>query len=214
MGISLLVSACGLSVMGFEPDATSEAEAGTVEASSSETGGHPIDASDPVDASDAADVVVDTGPPPCATSSIACCGTAPCPAGSTECIDGKCYATLTASGNIDGADELHLQGATMRWRHASFQEPTGLKVNGAGWSINFPNNYSGDICNGCFSDPKSLDPPMAAHPQSGVLTARSGRDTVELQPATAANGNTLVLLFYDPSNSDSAYSATIKYETR
>ena len=108
-GIALLVAACGLSVTGVDP-----VDAGAlVEASAAPLIDSGVDAVAPASDATAADVAVDTGPL-CDAPSLDCCGTGPCPAGTTECINGACFVSVDIAARIDGYDDLRLKGHRSR----------------------------------------------------------------------------------------------------
>lgn len=186
----------------------------TAEAGAPVDGASPIDATVAADGSGPIDAGFDAGPL-CDAPSLTCCGSGPCPAGTTECINGACFASIDVEAKVDGYDDLRLKGDTAQWQHLSFDPPTSLKLNGATWTTAFNGTKVGDNCTGCFgTTTKTLAPPVAAHAQAGILAKFSGRGVVSLSPATADNGFTLVLHFGDPDNSNASYSATVKYETR
>lgn len=202
-------------MVGVDP----ESDAGVVpplEAGAGIDGSAPVDGSF-ADSTMATDGGVDTGPPPCQGVSLQCCGGYfGCPDGSTECIDGGCYATATAAAKVDGTDYLLLQEGTAKWQHIQYVKPSGLKLNDTPWAASFPpNNKPNEYCDQCFSSTTMpIVPPLAKHPQTGILVKYTGRGTVTLGPATAENGYTLSVQFNDPMNSDDSYTATWKYETR
>ncbi len=97
--------------------------------------------------------------------------------------------TLTLEGTFDGQDNFDFIGNTIRFRHISFQKPTGVTVDGKPWAD--------------LNKPFELD--LAPDFAKAAIVEKQGRGTVDL----TVNPDSFILVIDDRDASSAPYKVTI-----
>ena len=101
----------------------------------------------------------------------------------------KDEVTLTLEGTFDGQDNFDFIGNTIRFRHISFQKPTGVTVDGKPWAD--------------LSKPFELD--LAPDFAKAAIVEKQGRGAVDL----IVNPDSFTLVIDDRDASSAPYKVTI-----
>jgi hypothetical protein len=136
-----------------------------------------------------------------------------CPAGSTSCNAGACYATLRIALTLDGISQLVVKGNVVRWYHIDYVPPGVTALNGVNWTPTWAANPS-DPCN-CFSTSSTtIAAALPAIAQTVTLQQIDGRFPITLTQPSMANGYELRVKYDDDMGGADFYDAIVTYRTR